>query len=91
MCEGEQTEPLSTKPFYATGKNSAAYNVIETLKDYLPSYEKNKNVFDELKKYINTAIKNAEIANKSAAQIQNNNPSTKVVELVKYLINLSNN
>lgn len=75
----------TTAPFTAS-------NVIKKLKDdYFPEYSKtNPNIFnhDRLKGKLNIAITNAKSANINAQNNQTDNPSTKVVELVEYLINL---
>ncbi|WP_439239066.1 RloB family protein [Lonepinella sp. BR2919] len=80
---------MNTKSYSATGKKSIADKVIDDLKKYIPDYEKNnKNIFALTKKDLLIAISNAEKANKMAEETNTDNPSTKVVDLVKYLINL---
>lgn len=80
----------TTKPYFSTHKKSVADNVITELKDYIPHYEKNINVFDLIKHNILFAISNAKRANESAQRSSTDNPSTQVVYLVEYLINLLN-
>jgi hypothetical protein len=45
-------------------------------------------IFDTLKSRLQTAVQNAEKANESAKKAGTDNPSTKVVDLVNYLLNL---
>lgn len=79
----------TTKAFTASGKNSVAYNVIRDLKTYLPNYAKGqKDIFNCLKPSLTTAIQKASRANTQALNSSTDNPTTKVVELVEYLINL---
>lgn len=81
----------SHKPYAATGRRSIAGEVLRHLKQYMPQYEKgDKNVFKALKDQLKFAHTNAVRANKQAAQGHTDNPTTKVHELVDYLINLKN-
>ena len=45
-------------------------------------------IFGTLNAQLQTAIQNAEKANESAKRAGTDNPSTKVVDLVNYLLNL---
>ena len=78
----------TTKPYYPTGCKSVADNLIDDLKQYIPQYEKNTDVFDIIKNNTSFAISNAKKVNMSAQKTYTDNPSTKVVDLVEYLINL---
>ncbi|MBQ8706797.1 MAG: RloB domain-containing protein [Succinivibrionaceae bacterium] len=74
----------TTKPF------SSASSVISELKRYIPFYAKNNSgVFFALKDKMITAIRNAENVNAYVSRISTDNPSTKVVDLVKYLLELN--
>ncbi len=74
----------TTKPF------SSALAVISELKRYIPSYTKNNSgVFKTLKEKMPTAIRNAVKVNAYVSKISTDNPSTKVVDLVKYLLELN--
>ena len=78
-------------PFSPSESKSAADNVIIALKKHLPDYEKkDKSVFGKLEPHLPTAIKNARQANQHAESHGTDNPSTKVVDLVEFLINLNN-
>ena len=78
----------TTKPYYPTLCKSVADNLIDDLKQYIPQYEKNTGVFDIIKNNTSFAISNAKRVNMSAQKTYTDNPSTKVVDLVEYLINL---
>lgn len=78
----------TTKPYYPTDCKSVADNLIDDLKQYIPQYEKNTDVFDIIKNNTSFAISNAKKVNMSAQKTYTDNPSTKVVDLVEYLINL---
>lgn len=74
----------STKPF------SSALAVISELKKHIPSHAKNNSgVFFALKNKMPIAIKNAEKVKAYISKIDTDNPSTKVVDLVKYLLELN--
>ncbi|WP_338809498.1 RloB family protein [Neisseria leonii] len=79
----------TTKPYFSVAKKSAANAVIDELKNYIPKYEKNSCVFDLVKPHILFAIQNAKRANESAQKDSTDNPTTQIVELVEYLIQLS--
>lgn len=78
----------TTKPYIGTDKKSSADNVISELKQYIPNYEKNVNIFNLIKNNLSFAISNARRANEVAKKTSTDNPSTKIVDLVEYLINL---
>jgi hypothetical protein len=74
---------------YTTKSFSSASAVISDLKKYIPAYSKNnRRIFDTLNARLQIAIQNAEKANESARKAGTDNPSTKVVDLAKYLLNL---
>lgn len=59
------------------------------MKKHIPAYSKNNmRIFDTLNARLQIAIQNAEKANESAQKAGTDNPSTKVVDLVNYLLNL---
>ncbi len=66
--------------------------VIKRLKNYVPKYEKNMNIFPEINSRVKIAIKNAKQLEKE--QLANNkiigtveaNPNTEMYKLVEYLI-----
>lgn len=74
---------------YTTKSFPSATAVIAELKKHIPAYAKNSGVFSALREKMPTAIKNAEKANAYASKIGTDNPSTKVVDLVKYLLELN--
>lgn len=74
---------------YTTKSFPSATAVIAELKKHIPTYAKNSSIFYALREKMPTAIKNAEKANAYASKIGTDNPSTKVVELVKYLLELN--
>ena len=74
---------------YTTKSFPSASAVISELKKHIPAYSKNNmRIFDTLKSRLQTAVQNAEKANESAKKAGTDNPSTKVVDLVNYLLNL---
>lgn len=74
---------------YTTKSFPTASSVISDLKKYIPTYNKNnRRIFDNLKPRLQTAIQNAEKANQSSKNAGTDNPSTKVVDLITYLLNM---
>ena len=74
---------------YTTKSFPSASAVISELKKHIPAYSKNNmRIFGTLNAQLQTAIQNAEKANESAKRAGTDNPSTKVVDLVNYLLNL---
>lgn len=82
---------FTAKPYGRSGTRSPADNVSHDLKQYIPGYDKgSKQIYSKLKEKMKLAIKHAELASKQAMQNETDNPSTQVVELVKYLLNIKN-
>ncbi len=77
----------STKPYKAiSGGQSAGAQVESDLKQYLPSYRKNRNdMFLILKGKLGTAKTNAAHVLQAAKKTGTSNPSTRVHELVGFL------
>ena len=74
---------------YTTKSFPSASAVISELKKHITAYSKNNmRIFGTLNAQLQTAIQNAEKANESAKRAGTDNPSTKVVDLVNYLLNL---
>lgn len=74
---------------YTTKSFHSASAVISYLKKHIPAYSKNNmRIFDTLNARLQIAIQNAEKADESAQKAGTDNPSTKVVDLVNYLLNL---
>lgn len=82
---------FTTKNFSKTGNKSASENLIAELRKYLPEYAKNeKNLFLQINRHTEVAIKNAKhlkIENEKAGISE---PFTDVFELVDFLVNLKN-
>lgn len=79
----------STKPYQGTEDKSVGSHVLNELRKYIPDYTKGKkDIFSLLQHQLKTAIANAKRSNKEAESNYTDNPSTKVVHLVEYLINL---
>ena len=79
----------TTEPFTATGKLSAADQVIRKLKKYCPDYDKSASgLFTKLYEKLEMAKGNAVNALQAADQTGTDNPSTRVHELVEYLQNI---
>lgn len=77
------------RPFQSTGKNSIAATVLQELKRYWPEYEKSvSGSFSRCVGQLDFAKANAARALKSAQASGNDNPSTRVHELVEYLQNI---
>ena len=80
---------LFTRPLAATGRNTAAQEVVNHLKQYIPEYEKgNKNLFSMIGDQTPRAISFAKKLNKQNDNSGSVNPSTQMHELVEYLQNL---
>ena len=76
-------------PFSSTPTKSIGAHVESELLKFFPDYQKgNKNIFYDLKDRMNFAITNAKKANLAAQAVGSDNPTTKVLELVDYLISL---
>ncbi|HWR57766.1 MAG TPA: RloB family protein [Thermodesulfovibrionales bacterium] len=81
----------TSRPYGASGGNSACDNVIRDLEAHISGYEKgNENVFETTYPRVDDAIKHAERLEKRQEEAGTDNPSTKVHRLVAYLQNLKN-
>jgi len=79
----------TTAQFQAVGASSACDRLIEELRKYMPAYQKNDaSVFDQLISQLPQAKIFAARALKEAQDNQDDNPSTKVHELIEYLENI---
>lgn len=84
----------TTKPFYGTGKKSAADRLIDDLKVYIPDYKKTQ---EGLYKYsidnnlLDSALSHSKRIYIASEKSGDDNPSTNIHELVEYLHNLKNN
>lgn len=82
---------FTTQSFSATGCRSICETVITELKKHIPDYEKGKDtIFLITKDRLNDAIKHANQVQQYHETSGTDNPSTKVHELVDYLMNLKN-
>jgi hypothetical protein len=82
---------FTTKSFCAAGNDSNGDLVVSELRKYIKDYEKgNKDIFKSVSDKINDAILNAKCLEKFHENSGKDNPSTKVHELVEYLIRLKN-
>lgn len=80
----------STKP-YSTTNGSACDNLIRDLKKHLPTYTKGtRNLFCELENRTDQAIKRSNQALRAAEDVDTDNPTTRMHELVGYLRHLKN-
>lgn len=76
----------SCSPYNHLPKNSAANQVLIDLKKHYPEYAKGRpNVFGTLRYKLDSAKENASKSLKAAREIQTDNPSTRVHELVDFL------
>ncbi|MBC8413037.1 RloB domain-containing protein [bacterium] len=79
----------TTSPFVATGSRSACTKLITSLRQEYPAYTKdNANSYDDIKSHTERAIENSKRALKESQEIERDNPSTLMHELVEYLIHL---
>lgn len=79
----------STKPYSQKGKKSAADQLVSELKHHLKDYSKGDGlVFAKIKHLLQEAIVRAKRVYKSQQENGTDNPSTKVHELVEYLLNI---
>lgn len=76
----------TTKPYAATGSNSAGEMVLRELKKLMPEYNKGlKGVFSKLHDQLEFAKANAIRVEKQALANYSDNPSTNINDLVDYL------
>ncbi len=80
---------FSSAAFVSTGRRSPCDNVIGELRNHIRDYSKgHATIFDDLQSSMHNAIAHAERLSRENAQTLSKNPSTKVHELVKYLLQL---
>lgn len=75
----------TTSPFSASGGRTAAQNVVKALKTYVANYQKGDKVFASLQGQLAFAKANAARVSAESARTGNENPSTRVHELVDFL------
>ena len=76
----------TSKPFYSNPSKSAGDEAVTYLKKYIKKYEKGDNdIYKKTKKYMSIALKRAKVINKQAKEVNNDNPSTYITELVDKL------
>ncbi|MBN4079239.1 RloB domain-containing protein [Beggiatoa alba] len=80
------------KPYNATGKKSTAGMVLQELKRHWPKYKKSAyGVFEQRQEQLEVAkVHAARVLNAAQDNDSDDNPSTRVHELVDYLQNLKN-
>jgi len=80
----------STRPYEQKGKKTPGQQLKSAIKKYLPKYtESDKAIFEKTAAHLGVAITRAEKIDKAQQRSGTDNPSTKVYELVRYLIQLS--
>jgi len=82
---------LTTRPYIQVQKNrkSSGDQLKSDLRKYIKNYHEGyENAFDETKKNVKTAIKNAKNVEKQQTSTNTDNPTTKVHQLVEYLIHI---
>jgi len=79
----------TTAPFLGTGGKSACSRLINELKKYMPDYQKGDNsIFNQILDSQPQAIAYAVNALRESEKSGNDNPSTKIHELIEYLKNI---
>lgn len=79
----------TTGSFYAAGNNSNCAKVESELKKYIPNYKKgDSNIFEKVNNKLSDAIENAKLLTIYHQTSGTDTPSTKVHELVEYLMDL---
>ena len=77
---------FSTRPYSASGGNSACANLIRELQNHIPGYAKgDEGVFKTLMDKTSRAIANSRRALSQAEDSNTDNPTTRMHELVEYL------
>jgi len=80
---------FSSAPFNTSGKESACDRVVREVRKHFPAYAKgHKAVFDELVPRLDGAMRHARMLQAHNLRSGSTNPSTRVHELVDYLIRL---
>ncbi|MGA2654562.1 MAG: RloB family protein [Gammaproteobacteria bacterium] len=82
----------STRPYLGTRQSkSAGEQVVRDLKKYIKDYKKgHENIFGKTKSKLKIAIKRAKKNNIQQTKNRTDNPSTRVHELIEYLMNIKN-
>ena len=79
----------TTKPYTSTGATSSAEEVMKDLLRFMPNYKKaEESTYTNLKSQLEFAMANAVRALNQATSSHTDNPTTKVFELVDFLLNL---
>jgi RloB-like protein len=79
----------SSAAFAKTSRESACDKVVSEVRQHLRVYVKgHKTIFDELSPKLPTALQNAKRLERANIKTGSDNPSTKVYDLVEYLLNL---
>jgi hypothetical protein len=82
----------SAAPFHRAGKKSSGARAMEKLAAHVPGYNKGfKNIYELLAPMTRDAIQNAIRLQRENTRTRSTNPSTRVHELVQYLIALKVN
>jgi hypothetical protein len=80
----------TAKPFYQKGNKSTGEQLKSALKKHIKNYhESNKDIFDVTKPHLSKAIARGKRIDKAQTKNGTDNPSTKVYQLVEYLININ--
>jgi hypothetical protein len=79
----------STRPYARAGSKSAGDQLLSSIKEYMPEYNKGYvNIYEITKDKINIAIERAKKIDVQQEKNGTDNPSTKFYQLVEYLRNL---
>jgi len=79
----------TTAPFRGTGGKSSCNRLIDKLKKYMPGYQKgDESIFEQLLDSQPQATAYAVNSLRAAEKSENDNPSTKIHELIEYLQNI---
>jgi len=77
------------RPYVQAGKKSPAEQLKSEMREHMGDYHpSNKHMFSKTKQYLPLAIERAKRINKRQKKNGTDNPSTKVYELVEYLISM---
>jgi hypothetical protein len=79
----------TTKAYAKTPRKSSGAQVLQDLKKYIPKYEKGQHgLFTKLSGLIDTAMKNSERAYNTSLKNNTDNPSSKIHDLIKHLLQI---
>jgi hypothetical protein len=79
----------TSRPFHQKGSKSVGDQLKSALKKYIKNYhEANKDVFEITRPHLKQAITRAKRIDKAHARNDTDNPSTKVYQLVEYLMTI---